>query len=38
MSDCATDASKAFLPADGAALIADFEEIAQNITNLRLSM
>ncbi|MGV3489936.1 MAG: ubiquitin-activating E1 FCCH domain-containing protein [Devosia sp.] len=37
MSDCATDATKAFLPANGAALVADFEEIGQNITDLRLS-
>jgi len=37
MSNCASDAGKAFLPANGQALIDDFEEIAQNITNMRLS-
>ncbi len=37
MANCATDSAKAFLPANGQALIADFEEIAQNITQMRLS-
>jgi Flp pilus assembly protein TadG len=37
MTNCASDASKAFRPANGTELVADFEEIGQRITNLRLS-
>ncbi len=37
MEQCATDASKYFRPATGAELVDDFQEIAQDITDLRLS-
>ncbi len=37
MQQCATDASKYFRPTTGAELIQNFQEIAQDITDLRLS-
>jgi Flp pilus assembly protein TadG len=37
MKQCATDSSKFFLPKTGAELIKNFQEIAQDITDLRLS-
>jgi Flp pilus assembly protein TadG len=37
MQQCATDSSKYFRPATGAELVEDFREIAQDITDLRLS-
>ena len=37
MEHCATDSSKYFRPATGAELVEDFREIAQDITDLRLS-
>ena len=37
MQQCATDSSKYFRPSTGAELVEDFREIAQDITDLRLS-
>jgi hypothetical protein len=37
MQQCATDSSKYFRPATGAELIANFADIGQDITDLRLS-